>query len=61
MLQYQHYSRSIEARHFNTLLDNNRYVQNWSLTQIVVIACTTILQVYFVRKLFDIKNSKPRA
>ncbi|XP_065352719.1 transmembrane emp24 domain-containing protein A [Cloeon dipterum] len=61
MLQYQHYARSNEARHFNTLLDNNRYVQTWSIAQIVVISCTTILQVYFVRKLFDVKNARPRA
>ncbi|XP_066995634.2 transmembrane emp24 domain-containing protein 5 isoform X1 [Anabrus simplex] len=56
MLQYQHHSRGREARDYNLLLDNNRYVQNWSVIQILVITCTTGLQVYFVRKLFEIKN-----
>lgn len=61
MLQYQHHSRGREARDYNLLIDNNAYVQNWSLIQIFFITCTTLLQVYFVRKLFEIKNVKPRA
>ncbi|XP_071445850.1 transmembrane emp24 domain-containing protein 1 [Hetaerina americana] len=61
MLQYQHHSRGREGRDYNLLLDNNAYVQNWCLVQIFFIACTTILQVYFVRKLFEIKDVKPRA
>jgi len=59
--QEQHHTRSWESRDFNTLQDNNRYVQQWSIGQIVVVVATTILQVYFVRKLFDIKNVRPRA
>jgi len=61
MLQYQHHTRGRETWDYNLLEDNNRYVQNWSIAQILVITCTTVLQVYFVRKLFEIKNARPRA
>ncbi|KAG8229491.1 hypothetical protein J437_LFUL010066 [Ladona fulva] len=61
MLQHLQYSKGREGRDYNLLLDNNAYVQNWSLIQIFFITSTTILQVYFVRKLFEIKNVKPRA
>ncbi|CAG2054890.1 unnamed protein product [Timema podura] len=61
MLQNQYHSRGREARDYNLLNDNNRYVLNWSVAQILVIATTTIVQVYFVRRLFEIKNVKPRA
>ncbi|XP_069677489.1 transmembrane emp24 domain-containing protein 6 [Periplaneta americana] len=61
MLQYQHHTRGRETWDYNLLEDNNRYVQNWSVAQILVITCTTVLQVYFVRKLFEIKNPRPRA
>lgn len=57
MLQIQHLSRSREARDINLLLDNNSYVQNWSIAQLVVIAATTTLQVYFVRRLFEVRPS----
>lgn len=57
VMQIQHFSRSREDRDYNLLLDNNAYVQNWSLLQVVVIIATTIVQVYFVRKLFDVKSS----
>jgi len=60
MLQYQNHMRGMEARHFNLLIDNNSYVLRWSLVQIVVIASTTFLQVYFVRKLFDINSPRSR-
>ncbi|CAH0556150.1 unnamed protein product [Brassicogethes aeneus] len=56
MLQYQHYSRGREAWDLNLLESNNSYVIRWSLIQIVVIAATTAVQVYFVRKLFDLKS-----
>lgn len=61
MLQFQHHSRGKEARDFNLLEDNNSYILNWSLVQITIIIATSTLQVYFVRKLFDIKNARPRA
>lgn len=50
-------SRSQEARDLNTLLDNNSYVQRWSIVQILVIVITTVVQVYFVRKLFEVRPS----
>lgn len=92
MLQYQSHSRSSEARDFALLIDNNSYVQNWSIAQISVILLTcsiqvgiqikcngsdfghfiaikckierdygfnfflNLVQVYFVRKLFDINT-----
>uniref|UniRef100_A0A1B6EBN5 GOLD domain-containing protein n=1 Tax=Clastoptera arizonana TaxID=38151 RepID=A0A1B6EBN5_9HEMI len=61
MLQHQNYMRATESRDFNLISDNNAYVFQWSIAQIIVITATTTLQVYFVRKLFDIKSSKPRA
>ncbi|KAK9501645.1 hypothetical protein O3M35_012336 [Rhynocoris fuscipes] len=61
MLQHQNHFRGMETRHYNLLVDNNAYVLRWSLVQIIVICTTTIIQVYFVRKLFDVKSSRPRA
>ncbi|XP_014208672.1 transmembrane emp24 domain-containing protein 6 [Copidosoma floridanum] len=57
VLQIQHFGRSKEDRDYNLLLDNNSYVQRWSLLQIVVILATTVLQVFFVRRLFEVKSS----
>lgn len=56
MRQYQHYSRGREARDYNLLSDSNNYVIRYSIAQIVVIFVTTCVQVYFVRKLFDVKS-----
>lgn len=61
MLQYQHHSRGREARDYNLLSDNNRYVLTWSITQIFVVVATTMVQVYFLRKLFDIKGPGGRS
>lgn len=47
MLQYQSFSRSSEARDHALLIDNNRYVQNWSIIQIVVILLTCSIQVSY--------------
>lgn len=58
MLHTQHLSRSREARDMSLLLDNNAYVQTWSIAQIIVILVTTTIQVYFVRKLFEVKPSR---
>jgi hypothetical protein len=57
MLQTQHRSRGREARDLNLLLDNNYYVQMWSIAQVLVITATTLVQVHLVRKLFDVKPS----
>lgn len=45
MLQYQSHTRSSEARDFALLVDNNAYVQNWSMIQIFVILLTCSIQV----------------
>ncbi|XP_058055041.1 transmembrane emp24 domain-containing protein 5 isoform X1 [Anopheles bellator] len=56
MFQYQTHSRNNEARDYALIVDNNAYVWKWSVLQILVIVFTTSVQVYFVRKLFDIKT-----
>lgn len=61
MFQHQHFSRSREARDYNLLQDSNTYVVRWSIAQIVIIMATTAVQVYFVRKLFDIKTGSSRS
>lgn len=61
ILQYQHHSRARESRDYNLLVDNNSYVLKWSIVQILAIATTTAFQVYFVRKLFDVKEGKTRS
>lgn len=48
MLQFQAHSRNSEARDFALLVDNNSYVQNWSLVQIIVILITCSIQVRIV-------------
>ncbi|XP_066253200.1 transmembrane emp24 domain-containing protein 1 [Euwallacea similis] len=58
MLQFQHHTRGREAWDMNLLSANNTYVVRWSLIQIIVIAGTMIIQVYFVRKLFDLGGRK---
>lgn len=58
MLQTQQWSRSREARDLNLLLDNNFYVQTLSIAQIIVITVTTMIQIYFVKKLFEVRPSR---
>ncbi|XP_037934064.1 uncharacterized membrane protein C17A5.08 [Teleopsis dalmanni] len=61
MLSYQSYSRTREARDYALLLDNNSYIQTFSLSQILVILVTCSVQVFFVKKLFAVKlSSKSR-
>ncbi|EFX86098.1 hypothetical protein DAPPUDRAFT_45190 [Daphnia pulex] len=57
ILQMQQLARSREARDYNLLLDNETYVQNWSIAQCVVVIACFVVQVYFVKKLFETKNS----
>ncbi|ETN63144.1 wd-repeat protein [Anopheles darlingi] len=57
MFQYQAHSRNNEARDYALIVDNNAYVWKWSVLQILVIIFTCSVQVYFVRKLFDIKTA----
>lgn len=56
MMQFQMHTRNREARDSALLQDNNSYVQTWSLVQILVIATVTTVQVYFVKKLFEVKT-----
>lgn len=55
MLQHQNHIRGSEGRDFNLISDNNNYIQTWSVAQIMVIIGTTVLQVHFVRRLFEVK------
>jgi len=57
ILQHQQLSRSRESRDYNLLLDNQSYVQYWSLAQCAVVVGAFVVQVYFVKKLFDTKTS----
>ena len=57
MRQFQQLSRGLESRDYNLLLTNMSYVSNWSLAQVLVVICSGIVQVYFVKKLF----ADPRA
>lgn len=52
----QQLGRSREARDYNLLLDNEAYVQYWSMAQCVVVIACFVVQVYFVKKLFDTKS-----
>jgi len=63
MLQHQYHVRSRENRDFNLLVDNNTYVNVWSIMQVLLIMGTSTVQVLFVRKLFETKAgySKTRA
>lgn len=45
MLQFQSHRRNMEARDVALLIDNNSYVQNWSLTQIAGILFISSMQV----------------
>ncbi|CAN7987353.1 hypothetical protein HPB47_024358 [Ixodes persulcatus] len=65
MLKYQDQNRRHMAKDWYIVDGNNRYVQYWSLAQCAIVVLTSTIQVYFVRKLFEVKNvtptSKPRA
>lgn len=60
ILQHQYHSRARESRDYNLLLDNNAYVMRWSLIQISAIASTAIFQIYFLRKLFEVKENSSK-
>lgn len=59
MLRHQQYGRRHEARDYQLLLANNSYVQYWSIAQCAIVMIASSFQVYFVRKLFDVKNTTP--
>ena len=60
ILQLQQMSRGREARDYNLLLDNEAYVQYWSMAQCLVVIGCFLVQVYFVKKLFDTKSGRGR-
>jgi len=47
-----------------TIQTNNINVQRWSIVLCIVIVATSVFQVYFVRRMFNVhgaSTSKPRA
>jgi len=58
MLKFQQKTRSNEARDLALVEGNFTYVSYWSLLQVLAILTTTIVQVVFVRRLFETKNSR---
>ncbi|XP_074654864.1 transmembrane emp24 domain-containing protein 5-like [Tubulanus polymorphus] len=64
-LRFQAASRREVIRDWYLIHNNNRYINYWSIFQILIIICTSGTQVYFLRKMFHTKNvtptSKPRA
>lgn len=61
MLKYQDQNRRHMSKDWYLVDGNNRYVQYWSLAQCLVVVLTSTVQVYFVRKLFEVKNVTPTA
>ncbi|GIY59953.1 transmembrane emp24 domain-containing protein 6 [Caerostris extrusa] len=61
MLKYQDQSRRQMSRDWYVVDGNHSYIQTWSIAQCIVIFLTSTLQVYFVRKLFEVKNVTPTA
>ncbi len=53
MRQFQQLSRGLESRDFNLLSANLNYVSTWSLIQCTVVVLSGVLQVYFVKQLFN--------
>jgi len=57
-------SRRVNSADWYLVDGNNRYVQNWSIAQCIVIIISSVVQVFFVKKLFDVKDTlrgKPKA
>ncbi|XP_022917635.1 transmembrane emp24 domain-containing protein A [Onthophagus taurus] len=61
MLQYQYHARGREAWDFNLLESNNTYVFRVSMAHIILIVAATTIQVFFVRKLFEVKTGYSRS
>ncbi|OTF73313.1 transmembrane emp24 domain-containing protein 1-like protein, partial [Euroglyphus maynei] len=66
MMKYLEHSKQQHSYDGYLAESNNRYVQNWSILQCIVIVACSIVQVIFVRKLFesnefDAKKGKIRA
>jgi hypothetical protein len=61
MLSVQQQRRFNVVKDWYQIIGNNKYVQNWSITQCVVIIAASLVQVYFVRRLFRTTNVTPTA
>lgn len=48
MLAYQYHSRNREARDYALVIDNNSYIQKFSICQIFVIIITCSVQVSLI-------------
>ncbi|XP_019634989.1 PREDICTED: transmembrane emp24 domain-containing protein 6-like [Branchiostoma belcheri] len=59
MLSFQNYNRWHFAKDFRMAKISNFYVQFWSILQCVVIIGCAFFQVYFVKKLFNVKTLTP--
>lgn len=58
MRQFQQLSRGLESRDFNLLSANLSYVSTWSLIQCAVVVLSGVMQVYFVKQLFNNEGRK---
>jgi len=64
MIKSLDHSRRVNSADWYLVDGNNRYVQNWSIISIIIIIISSVVQVLFVKKLFDSKDTfkgKPRA
>ncbi|CAG2123026.1 unnamed protein product, partial [Medioppia subpectinata] len=65
MIKSLDHSRRVNSADWYLVDGNNRYVQNWSVVQCIVIVISAVVQVLFVKKLFASKDTqfagKPRA
>ncbi|KAK3857671.1 hypothetical protein Pcinc_016130 [Petrolisthes cinctipes] len=55
ILLYQSQARAKESRDYQLLLSNNNYIQMWSFGQCLAILVTASLQVYFLRRFFEMQ------
>lgn len=55
MINYLEFSKQQHSYDWHLIESNNQYVQNWSIIQCVVIVISGLVQVYFVRKLFNME------
>merc|ERR1711874_234036 len=53
MRQFQQLSRGLESRDYNLLISNMSYVSKWSMIQMLIVIICGVVQVYFVKKLFQ--------
>ncbi|XP_006819950.2 transmembrane emp24 domain-containing protein 5-like [Saccoglossus kowalevskii] len=58
-IMQQQYRRQIMKKDMFIVTSNMSYIQNWSIAQCVIIISASIVQAYFVRNLFNVKNVKP--